>query len=134
LALLLALLASAPALAGPPGPTVINGQKVLTLIGRDPPGVRCNNNMQVAAELANIYKIPLVIVPVSFAGPGAKAPAVYYGGQLIAIDGGELNGMVSFTELADILEIEGIPKQAKQGRLMDVKGDFDRLKQAIKTP
>jgi hypothetical protein len=134
-ALLLALLLQpVQALAGPPGPTVINGQKVLTLISRDPPGVRCNNNIQVAAELANIYKIPVVVVPVSFAGPGAKAPAVYYGGELIAIDGGELNGMVSFTELGDILEVEGVPKLAKPGRLMDVKGDFDRLKQAIKTP
>jgi hypothetical protein len=59
---------------GPPGATVVNGQKVLTLVGRDPPGVRCNNNMQIAAELANIYRIAVQIIPVSFAGPGARAP------------------------------------------------------------
>ncbi|MBZ0095691.1 MAG: hypothetical protein K8H75_10040 [Sulfuricella sp.] len=117
---------------GPPGQAVFNGQKVLTLIGRDPPGVRCNNNMQIAAELANVYKLPVQIIPVTFAGPGAKAPAVYYGDQLIAEDGGELNGMVSYAEIADILEIEGVPKQAQQGRLMEIKKDHDSLKAAIK--
>lgn len=134
--LLLLLLAAgalpAPVLAGPPGATVINGQKVLTLIGRDPPGVRCNNNMQVAAELSNLYKVPVQLVPVTFAGPGAKAPAVYYGDQLFAVDGGEYNGMVSFQMLADVLEIEGVPRQDQQGRLMEVKKDFDTLKAAIK--
>lgn len=117
---------------GPPGLAVINGQKVLTLISRDPPGVRCNNNIQVAAELSNLYKVPVQVIPVSFAGPGAKAPAVYYGDQLLAVDGGELNGMVSFSQLADILEIENVPKQEQQGRLMEVKKDFDTLKAAIK--
>ena len=117
---------------GPPGQAVFNGQKVLTLIGRDPPGVRCNNNMQIAAELANIYKLPVQIIPVTFAGAGAKAPAVYYGDQLVAVDEGELNGMVSYAEIADILEIEGVPKQEQQGRLMEIKKDFDSLKAAIK--
>ncbi len=117
---------------GPPGQAVFNGQKVLTLIGRDPPGVRCNNNMQIAAELANIYKLPVQIIPVTFAGAGAKAPAVYYGDQLVAVDEGELNGMVSYAEIADILEIEGVPKQEQQGRLMEIKKDFDGLKAAIK--
>lgn len=117
---------------GPPGQAVINGQKVLTLISRDPPGIRCNNNMQVAAELSNLYKVPVQIIPVAFAGPGAKAPAVYYGDQLIAVDEGELNGMVSFSQIADILEIENVPKQEQQGRLMEVKKDFDTLKAAIK--
>ncbi len=129
------VLGAVPALShagGPPGQAVINGQKVLTLIGRDPPGVRCNNNMQVAAELSNLYKLPVQIIPVTFAGAGAKAPAVYYGDQLIAVDGGELNGMVSYAEVADILEIEGVPKQEQKGRLMEIKKDFDSLKAAIK--
>ena len=117
---------------GPPGQAVFNGQKVLTLISRDPPGVRCNNNMQIAAELSNVYKLPVQIIPVTFAGPGAKAPAVYYGDQLIAVDEGELNGMVSYAEIADILEIESVPKQEQQGRLMEIKKDFDSLKAAIK--
>lgn len=129
------LLLSTRSLAdGPPGAAVINGQKVLTLVGRDPPGVRCNNNMQIAAELANIYRIPVQFIPVSFAGPGAKAPAVYYGKEIIAIDGGELNGMVSYAQIEAILEVEGVPKQATKGRLMDVRGDFDKLKAAIKAP
>lgn len=117
---------------GPPGQAVLNGQKVLTLISRDPPGVRCNNNMQIAAELSNVYKLPVQIIPVAFAGAGAKAPAVYYGDQLIAVDEGELNGMVSYAEIADILEIESVPKQEQQGRLMEIKKDFDSLKAAIK--
>ncbi len=117
---------------GPPGQAMFNGQKVLTLISRDPPGVRCNNNMQIAAELSNIYKVPVQIIPVAFAGPGAKAPAVYYGDQLIAVDEGELNGMVSYAEIADILEIESVPKLEQQGRLMEVRKDFDTLKAAIK--
>lgn len=134
---LLALIAIVPLpsawAAGPPGQAVVNGQKALVLISRDPPGARCNNNIQVAAELSNIYKIPVQIIPVTFAGPGAKAPAVYYGGQQLAVDGGELNGMVSYDQIADILEIEGAPKQAQQGRLMEVKKDFDALKSAIKS-
>ncbi|MBI4967020.1 MAG: hypothetical protein HZC25_02765 [Rhodospirillales bacterium] len=132
----LALSVSASGLAAePPGPTVIGGQKVLTLISRDPPALRCNNNMQVAAELANIYKIPVVVVPVTFAKPGTKAPTVWYGKDLIAEDGGPGNGMISFTQVADVLEIEDAPKQDVKGRLLDadVNPRFEALKQQIKT-
>ena len=119
--------------AGPPGSTKLGGQKVLTLISRDPPWVRCNNNMQVAAELANIYRIPVQIIPHALAGKGAKAPAVYWGDELIAEDGGKGNGMVSFTEMSDIMEIEGAPKHPTEGRLMaDPKAKHDALKEAIK--
>jgi len=129
-----ALLANGARAADPPGPTVINGQKVLTLISRDPPALRCNTNIQVAAELSNIYKIPVIIVPVTFAKPGTKAPTVWYGKDLIAEDGGAKNGMISFTEISDILEIEGVPKQDKTGRLTDadVKPLFDELKRTIR--
>ncbi|MDP2827425.1 MAG: hypothetical protein Q8O37_02340 [Sulfuricellaceae bacterium] len=130
--LALAALPSISYAGGPPGPTTLGGQKVLTLVGRDPPGVRCNNNMQVAAELSNVYKLPVQLIPVTFAGAGAKAPAVYYGDQLIAVDEGALNGMVSYAEIADILEIEDVPKQEQQGRLMEIKKDFDGFKAAIK--
>lgn len=127
------LLATADAaLAQAPGPTSLNGQKVLTLVSRDPPGVRCNNNIQIAAELSNIYKVPVIVVPVTFAGPGAKAPAVYYGGQLLAVDGGDQNGMLNYTSMADVMEIEGAPKQEQQGRLMEVKTPFEALKASIK--
>ncbi len=119
--------------AGPPGITKLGNQKVLTLISRDPPWVRCNNNMQVAAELTNIYRIPVQIIPHALAGPGAKAPAVYWGNELIAEDGGKNNGMVSFTEMSDIMEIEGAPKHPTEGRLMaDPKTKHDALKEAIK--
>lgn len=124
--------ASAAALAQTPGPTTLNGQKVLTLVSRDPPGVRCNNNIQIAAELSNVFKVPVVVVPVTYAGPGAKAPAVYYGGQILAVDGGDHNGMISYQMLADVLDIEGAPKQEQQGRLMEVKKDFEALKASIK--
>lgn len=115
-----------------PGPKELNGQKVLTLISRDPPGVRCNNNIQIAAELSNVYKVPVVVVPVTYAGAGAKAPAVYYGGQLLAQDGGELNGMLNYASIADVLEIEGAPKQEQTGRLFEIRSDFDALKAKIK--
>lgn len=122
---------SAPAFAGPPGNTVIEGQKVLTLVVREPPAVRCNNNMQIAAELNNLYKIPIVVLPASLA-PWSKAPAVYYGEQLIAEDGGELNGMVELAQMIDVIEIEGAPKQERGGRLTEVKKEHEALKSAIK--
>lgn len=118
--------------AGPPGSTKIGGQKVLTLINRDPPGVRCNNNMQVAAELTNVYRIPVQIIPHALAGTGAKAPAVYWGDELIAEDGGKNNGMVSYVELSGIMDIEDVATHAQAGRLMDIKPTHDALKQAIK--
>jgi hypothetical protein len=119
------------ALASPPGATELNGQKVLTLVVREPPALRCNNNMQVAAELSNLYKVPVLVVPASLA-PASKAPAVYWGAQRIAEDGGDFNGMVGFSQMQDILEIEGVPKQDKQGRLLEVKKEFEALKSAIK--
>jgi hypothetical protein len=117
-----------------PGPVEIDGKKVLTLVSNDPPGLRCNNNIQVAAELANTYKVPILIYPVSYMPQGTKAPMVWYGGENIAASGGKLNGMVSFTEIADRFEIEGVAKQDKAGLLMTpaVKGSFEALKQSIK--
>lgn len=125
------LAVSASAFAGLPGTTMIEGQKVLTLVVREPPALRCNNNMQIAAELNNLYKIPIIILPASLA-PWSKAPAVYYGEQLIAEDGGDFNGMVGFTQMVDIIEIEGVPKQDRGGRLTEVKKEHEALKTAIK--
>lgn len=130
-ALALGLLTT-PVFAGPPsGSTEIEGQKVLTMVVKEPPVLRCNNNMQVAAELSNLYKVPIVVLPASLA-PWSKAPAVYYGEQLIAEDGGDLNGMVSFDQMQDVIEIEGAPKQDRGGRLTEVKTELDALKAAIK--
>ena len=105
-AALLALAGSAWAQPAP-GPIEIDGRKVLTLVGNDPPGLRCNNNIQVAAELANTYKVPILIYPVSYMPPGTKAPIVWFGGENIAQSGGKLNGMISYTELADRFEVDG---------------------------
>lgn len=58
---------------------------------------------------------------------------MYWGDELIAEDGGKGNGMVSFTEMADVMEIEGVPKHPTTGRLMaDPKPKHDALKEAIK--
>lgn len=125
--------AAAPAaFAGPPGATEINGQKVLTLISRDPSGVRCNNNIQAAAELSNRYKIPVQIVPMTFAGPDENAPAVDYGSDLITADGDPGNGMVDFSSLADVLDVAGAPRHDQDGRLMAIPDAFEQLKAAIR--
>lgn len=117
-----------------PGPVEIDGKKVLTLVSNDPPGLRCNNNIQVAAELANTYKVPILIYPVSYMPLGTKAPMVWYGGENVAASGGKLNGMISFTEIADRFEVEGVAKQDKPGLLMTpaVQCSFEALKQSIK--
>ena len=97
-------------------------------------GLRCNNNIQVAAELANTYKLPILVYPVSFMPPGTKAPIVWYGGENIAQSGGKLNGMISFIELADRFEVEGVEKQPMAGLLLSpkVNSSFESLKQSIK--
>ena len=70
-----------------PGPVEIDGKKVLTLVSNDPPGLRCNNNIQAAAEMANTYKVPILIWPVSYMPPGTMARRVWYGGECIAASG-----------------------------------------------
>lgn len=131
----IALLSHLPSLAqNPPGPTEIDGRKVLTLVSNEPPGLRCNNHIQVAAELANAYKAPFLMYPVSFMPPGTKAPIVWFGGENIAQSGGKLNGMIFYTELADRFEVEGVAKQDKTGLLLapKVNSSFEALKQSIK--
>ena len=65
---------------------------------------------------------------------GTKAPIVWFGGENIAQSGGKLNGMISYTELADRFEVEGVTKQGKSGLLMApaVNSSFEALKQSIK--
>jgi hypothetical protein len=110
------------------------GRKVLTFIAKDPPGQRCNGNLQVAAELANVYRVPIQLLPSSLA-PGLPAPAVFFGNQLIAADGRDHNGQASFQMVADVLEIEGVAKQEKTGLLYNekVRKDFEALRAAIKS-
>ena len=59
---LLILSLALPALAqqtwSVPGAMDAAGRKVLTFVNKDPPGQRCNNNLQVASEIANFYRLP----------------------------------------------------------------------------
>lgn len=121
--------------ASSPVPSEINGQKALVFINQDPPGTRCNTNVQIAAEIANAYRLPILILPQTAVPALTPAPSVWYNGQNIAASGGSHNGMVSYQIIADILEIEGATKQKKQGKLFNdsVRPDFDKFKSTIKT-
>jgi len=116
-----------------PGAVDAAGRKVLTFIAKDPPGQRCNGNLQVAAELANTYRVPIQLLPSSLA-PGLPAPAVFFGNQMIAADGRDHNGAASFQMVADVLDIEGVPRQDKAGLLSNdkVRKDFEALRATIK--
>ncbi len=126
---------SLSALASSLVPSEINGQKALVFINQDPPGTRCNTNVQIAAEIANAYRLPILILPQTAVPPLTPAPSVWYNGQNIAASGGAHNGMVSYQIIADILELEGTTKQKKQGKLFNdsVRPDFDKFKSTIKT-
>lgn len=117
-----------------PGAVDTAGRKVLTFIAKDPPGVRCNGNLQVAAEVANTYRVPIQLLPSSLV-PGLPAPAVFYGTQLLVADGKDFNGAASFQIVSDVLEIEGVDKQENTGLLFNeaVRRDFDGLKATIKS-
>lgn len=116
-----------------PGAKDVGGRSVLTFIAKDPPGQRCNGNLQVAAEIANTYRVPIQLLPSSLA-PGLPAPAVFYGSQLIVADGKDFNGAASYQIIADVLDMESVPKQGKSGLLFNdtVRKDFDALKASIK--
>lgn len=116
-----------------PGAVDAAGRKTLTFIAKDPPGQRCNSNLQVAAELANSYRVPIQLLPSSLA-PGVPAPSVFYGNQMIAADGRDHNGQASFQMVADVLDVEGVARQDKVGLLYNdkVRKDFEALRSAIK--
>jgi hypothetical protein len=88
----------------------------------------------VAAEIANTYRIPIQLIPSSLV-PQLPAPAVFYGSELIAADGQAHNGGVSYSIVSDVLEVEGVAKQSKEGLLFNsrVRENFDTLKQSIQT-
>jgi hypothetical protein len=87
----------------------------------------------VAAELANTYKVPIPIYPVSFMPADTKAPMIRFGGENIAQSGRRSNGMISHTELDDWFVVEGVTKQDKSSLLMTsaVKSSFEALEQSI---
>lgn len=137
LALILAILAvqvSAQQTFNVPGALDAAGRKVLTFVNKDPPGQRCNNNLQVAAEIANAYRLPIQLLPAGLV-PQLPAPSVFYGGQMIAADGKDHNGLSSFQLVADVLEMDGVPKQAKPGLLFNekVRKEYDDLRGMIKS-
>jgi hypothetical protein len=117
-----------------PGAVDAAGRMVLTFVNKDPPGQRCNNNLQVAAEIANAYRLPIQLLPASLV-PHLPAPSVFYGARLIAADGRDHNGMSSFQLVADVLEMEGVPKQAKPGLLFQdkVRKVYDDLRGMIRS-
>ncbi len=118
-----------------PGAVDQEGRQVLTFIGKEPPGTRCNNNLQVAARVANTYQVPIRILSASMV-EGAPAPAVFYGDQLIAADGADHNGMASYQIIADILELEGVARHDSPGKLdrdETVSRKFSELINAIKS-
>lgn len=117
-----------------PGAVDAAGRKVLTFIAKDPPGQRCNGNLQVAAELANVYRVPIQLLPSSLA-PNLPAPAVFFGNQLIAADGRDHNGAASYQVVADVLDVEGVARQDKAGLLSNdkVRRDFEALRATIKS-
>lgn len=116
-----------------PGATDANGRKVLTFIAKDPAGMRCNGNLQVAAEIANTYRVVIQLMPSGLV-PHLPAPSVFYGHQLLAADGEDFNGAVSFQMVSDVLDVEGVPKHAREGLLFDagVRPSVDGLKASIK--
>ena len=117
-----------------PGADDATGRKVLTFIAKDPPGQRCNGNLQVAAELANVYRVPIQLLPSSLA-PNLPAPAVFFGNQLVAADGRDHNGAASYQMVADVLDVEGVARQDKAGLLSNdkVRKDFEALRATIKS-
>lgn len=118
-----------------PVPAEVNGQKALVFIQQDPPGTRCNTNMQIAAEIMNVYQVPVVLMPQHSVPKFTPAPSVWYGGQAIAASGAQHNGMVSYTIVSDQLEMDGAPKHGKAGKLFNtsVRPGFEQLKDVIKT-
>jgi hypothetical protein len=67
--------------------------------------------------------------------PGLPAPAVFFGNQMIAADGRDHNGQASYQMVADVLDIEGVPKQEKTGLLYNdkVRKEFEALRSSIKS-
>jgi hypothetical protein len=117
-----------------PGALDAAGRKVLTFVNKDPPGQRCNNNLQVASEIANVYRLPIQLLPTSLV-PHLPAPSVFYGSQMIAADGKDHNGLSSFQLVADVLELDGVPKQPKPGLLFNekVRKEYEDLRGMIKS-
>ncbi|MFP4611582.1 MAG: hypothetical protein ACLFQT_11225 [Thiohalophilus sp.] len=104
---------------------------VLTLVNNDPPGPRCNRNIQAAAEVANRYRITVQLLPRSLAAPGAVAPAVYLDGTPLVEDGDAYKGVADVGLLEEALDQAGVPRQAKPGRLTEISAELEKFREAI---
>lgn len=116
------------------GATDSAGRKVLAIVNKDPSGVRCNGNVQVAAGIANTYRVPIHVLPASLVS-NLPEPSVFYGQEPIAADGKDHNGQSSFQIVADVLGMEDALKQPKTGLIHQdkVRKEFEALKFTIKT-
>lgn len=103
----------------------------LLVISNDPPGIRCNRNIQAAAEIANLYRVTVRLVPRSLAGPGAAAPAVWFAGEPVTVDGDARKGVADRELLVAVLERAGVPRQEKAGRLAQIEPAMNALRAAI---
>ncbi|SCZ58360.1 hypothetical protein [Thiohalomonas denitrificans] len=106
-------------------------QPGLFLINNDPPGVRCNRNVQAAAEIANSYRVPICAVPRSALETETAAPAVYFAGELVTVDGDAHNGVADYALLAEVMERAGVPKQERPGRLAEIGPDLEAFRASI---
>ena len=54
---------------------------------------------------------------------------------MIVADGKDFNGAASYQMVADVLDVENVPKQPKSGRITQgsVRRDFESLKNSIKS-
>jgi len=97
-------------------------------------GARYNDNDQVAAEIANAYRLPIQILPAILV-PNLPALSVFFGQELIAADGLAHNGQSSFQIVADVLDMESTSKQLRTGLIHQdkVREEFAALKFAITT-
>ncbi len=115
----------------PDVPAKVDGVETVTIINNEPPGVRCNANIQAAAELANRYRVPINMLPASAAGEHVSAPAVFIGDDLLTQDGDAGNGTLTAPEIRDELAIRGAPEQPTPGLLDELDDIHADLRRAI---
>ena len=97
-----------------PGAIDAAGRKVLTFIAKDPPGQRCNGNLQMAAEIANVYRVPIQLLPSSLA-PGLPAPAVFFGDRRSRPTVATTTAQASFQMVATCSRSRACRSRTRQG-------------------
>lgn len=115
-----------------PGTQTANVQQVLTFIAEDSPGQPCVSNPQDVAEVANTHRVPIQLLPTSLS-PRLSAPDVFCGTEVMVADGKAFNGAIRYQIVADVLDMESVPKRAQSALLFQNRAhkDFDALKATI---